>query len=73
MAVTPRLRSDALLSEVMINVRSVSKLIGGSQIGQLNIIGLVALNPVVCSLPDMDAVGYNGKASTANQIAARTQ
>ena len=73
MAFTPRLRSDALRSEVMINVRSVSKLIGGSQIGQLNIMGLIVVNPVVCSLPDIAAVGYSGKASTANQIAARTQ
>lgn len=72
-AVTPRLSSDAVLSEVMINVRSVSKPIGGFQIGQLNILGLVAVNPVVCSLPDMTAVGYSGMASTASQTAARTQ
>ena len=72
-AVTPRLSSDAVLSEVMIKVRSVSKPIGGFQIGQLNILGLVAVNPVVCSLPDMAAVGYSGMASTASQTAARTQ
>jgi len=73
MAATPRLRSDAVLSEVMIKVRNVSRPSGGFQTGQINIMGLVAVNPVVCSLPDIAAVGYSGRASTASQTAARTQ
>lgn len=73
MAATPRFRSDDVLSEVITNVRSVSKLTGGFQIGHVNITGLVVVNPVVCSLPDTVAVGYSGKASIASQTAARTQ